>query len=349
MTATAITHLKLHPFARIELQEPLACDVLLDERRAEIPDPRYLPLLAQLEVPTDESVAIELAAHALGVDRDHARRVIDQLVSAGVLVDAGAPVPRLEQTAFWERRGWIEGLILHQQTRNRPPARGEGAAARDVELWKDYPGAPAIELPAAQPIADAEPLAEVMLRRRCNRAYRQKTLSLAQLSALLHYGSADVLRLRLASERARADSRERLAELGSWAAIETYVAIHAVDGIAPGLYHYDLRHHRLVIANAQVRRADIVGCCEGQKISADGACNVLLTAVWQRAMVRDGHPRGYRNLLINTAELAHRYLLLATALGLSTYMTPQTLFRKTQQIFGVPHFEEALMYVTGMG
>lgn len=357
--ANPLQNVKLNPFCRVPLQEPLTCDLLLNESSVELPDRRYLPLLARLGGATSVEVASELAAEALGIGLDAGRAVVRDLIEHQVLVDADTEFPREDKVAFWIERGWMEGLIFHLETRNLSYVDADGAPpgeaiaellrGAEVEFWKSYPDAPTIDLPPAKRPEGAEPLEQSMLRRRCNRAYRVKELTLEQLGTMLHHGSIGVLGPRLEAEKTYRSHPEKFLSLSSWSAIETYFVAFAVEGLEPGLYHYDLRNHRVALVKPGVTRRELSKCFLGQKISADGACTFLFTAVWQRFMFRYRHPRAFRNLMVNMSELGQRYLLMATALGLSTYMTPQSLYRETQKILGVPHFEEGLVYAVGVG
>jgi len=98
-----------------------------------------------------------------------------------------------------------------------------------------------------------------------------------------------------------------------------------------------------------VDRRTLVEFCLGQRNPGNAALTLLFTGVWSRYMNRYRHSRAHRNLLVNMSELGQRYLLLATALGLNTFMTPQTSYLDTQRFFGRPHFEEGFLYVIGMG
>ena len=349
-------NVKLNPLCRLQLREPLNLDVLLDDISVELPDRRYVSLLADFGTATSYQSASEHAGRALGVDTHHGEHIVKDLIKHKVLVDADQPrTQQEERLALWIKRGWMEGLVFHFETRNLHYDDADGKTddvasnLPAVEFWKEYPGAPIIALPAATAPRMTEPLAESMVRRRCNRAYREKTRSMGELSTLLHYGNMSVLRARQEAERAYNERSSTFLRHSAWAPIETYVLAFAVVGLEPGLYHYDLRHHHLTLIKTGIDRREIAACYLGQKLATDAPCTFLFTSVWERFMARYQHARGYRNLLVNTSELGQRYLLIATALGMSTWMSPQSLFRKTQPLLGLRHFEEGLVYSVSVG
>jgi SagB-type dehydrogenase family enzyme len=357
--------LKLNPVCRVPLKEPLICQLLLDEISVELPDRRYVPLLMRLSAPTPDREAAELAAHALGVDLAEGREVVRDLLMHGVLVDANADSAREANAEFWVKRGWMEALILHLVSRNLEfedadnpmepliaPARSRATLEREEppRLWKDYPHAPTVKLPAVGMPAQVEPFEQSLMRRRCNHGPHTRTMTLEQLSTLMQFGSRGMRNRRLQMERSRASHPEYyFTKLTAEASLEIYFVAFSVDGLAPGLYHYEMRHRRVALIKRGVTRYQVASMCLGQRNASDGPCALLFTSVWQRVMYPYQHPRAYRNLLVSVAEVAQRYLLMATALDFNTFVTPQTKYLETQELLGFPHYEEGLMYVIGVG
>jgi len=359
------SHVKLNPFCHIRFGERPSCQLLLNETSLELPDKRYIPLLLRLSNPTSRNAVAELAGQLLGVGPAKGAAVVADLEKNQILVNADAPFPRTDAVDFWMKRGWLEGLIFHLETRNLEyedadghPKNGEDVVAQRLResieregppsFWKSYPEARSVDLPAPNVPASPEPLAQSLLRRRSNTTPRNKSMSQEQLSTMLHYGSLENIRLRQQAERTLKTHPENLVQ-SSFSAIETYFVAFNVEGLEPGLYHYEMPHHRVALVNPEVVRQNLSKMCFGQTLASAGPCTFLFTGVWQRYMYRYRHARAYRNLLVNMAELGQRYLLMATALGFSTFMTPQTLYHEAQRILGVPHYEEGLLYVIGAG
>lgn len=356
------TQVRLNPFCRLTVDETVSCELLLEESSVELPDPLFVTLLSHFRDVVSYASAVGAVAELLHVDQMQATSIVDDLIDHKVLV-APDHRPEEDRVAFWEKRGWIEGLVFHRVSRNLPylDADSGDKAAYDFrqlrldvkrplpEAWKVYPSAEVFPLPPPTVPENLGSLEDALLRRRCNRAYQSGELSLRDLGAMLKAASVGVLSARLAAEKALETIPEEYLRHSSWSAIETYVSVHSVEDLKPGLYHYDLREHSLVLVRAGDLREEVRRFCLGQQNSSSGSCNIHLTGIWERYMYRYQHPRAYRNLMVNVAELGQRYLLLATALGLNTFMTPQTLYRQTQEFFGVPHFEEALLYTIGMG
>jgi nitroreductase family protein len=66
-------------------------------------------------------------------------------------------------------------------------------------------------------------------------------------------------------------------------------------------------------------------------------------------MVRYPQPSAYRTLMINVGELAQKLVLLSTATGLSTFITPAFDDAYADQILGLDPATHAAIEVIGVG
>lgn len=165
---------------------------------------------------------------------------------------------------------------------------------------------------------------------------------------MLLNANRETVRLRKEAE-ATYESNSGVLLNSAFSALETYFFAFSVDGLEPGLYHYDPRGHRAVLLRRGDLTDEVVTMCIGQDRPRGAACAFVITAVWERYMFRYRHPRAYRTLLINVAELAHKYILLATALDLSTFLTPALRDEFADQLLGVDGLKEAPLYVVAIG
>ncbi len=156
------------------------------------------------------------------------------------------------------------------------------------------------------------------------------------------------MRLRNAVEEQIQDRPEVLLD-SAFSALETYFFAFSIEGLPNGIYHYDLRSHSVSLLREGLFRDEVARMCIGQRKPGSGSCTFLISAVFERYMYRYRHPRAYRNLLINVSEFAHRYILLSTALGLSTFMTPALQDEQADALLGVNGYEEAPLYVVAIG
>ncbi|MBW2275980.1 MAG: SagB/ThcOx family dehydrogenase [Deltaproteobacteria bacterium] len=100
--------------------------------------------------------------------------------------------------------------------------------------------------------------------------------------------------------------------------IELYVVADNVDGMEPGLYHYDGEEDTLTITEMTGTLADQVGqLALGQDLVKDAALILIITGVEERVTGKYGE-RGIMYMHMEMGHAAQNALLMATALGLAT-------------------------------
>jgi hypothetical protein len=352
-----MTDLKLNPLSRIPVSQPLRCELILSRTVVELPDARFVDLLLGLSAPTPHRAVTAWVARTLQISDASADEVVADLVAADVLVDAHAAAGDARH-ALWIEHGWGQALQLHYETRELDFADADAGGsqfdmaanvramfAREGKpvLWKRYPLAPVVELPAPDARRD-EPVAATIQRAHAAAAGAGGELDLRELATMLHVGSVAIGWRRRAIEQLTDDKLDEFLLYSSWSQVETYVAAHAIPGLDAGLYHYDLERHRLARV-ADCTRAEVVALAADQRDAGDGACAILLTAVWPRYMYRYRHARAYRNLLVNLAELDERYRMLAAALGYAARVFADVDRRRSQRLLASAYYDEGVMSV----
>jgi SagB-type dehydrogenase family enzyme len=354
---------RLNPFIRVRLGPPITCDLLLDGESLVLPDCRYLRVLADFDRPRAVAALIGLITCSLDLEWEQAEKVVTQFVESQLLVPEGRHYAELAGVKHWVKRGWLDALILHLRSRNIPYAddkvhnpdnhnarvlSGVIEAEGLPEIWKEFPDRRPTPLCDPGELPRDKTFEKVLLQRRSNQSWHQGYLTGEQLSTITHFANLETRRLRVEAER---EWRKDPAVLlnSAFSAIETYFFAFDVRGLAPGLYHYDLREHRAVLLRQGIFRDEVIKMCIGQSRPGGSACVFVLTAIWRRYMYRYRHPRAYRTLLTNVAELAQKYILLATAFDLSTFLTPALQDEYADQLLEVNGYEEAPLYVVAVG
>ncbi|MET9537347.1 SagB/ThcOx family dehydrogenase [Streptomyces sp. NPDC006553] len=322
-----------YPLLRVRLGGPLHCDLLLDGTSYELPSPALVGIVSALDGVHTLAEFTAIAAGLMETPQD-AAAVIDALAEAGILVPSDVPWPQMPAVEHWIERGWLDALVFHLRagaTRFTDDGAHDPKELQDrllrplvdegVDVWTRYPDAPEHPLPPAVPREELPPLSEVLLNRRSNRPWRGTELTRPELATLLQHAGAETLGLRREVERRM--TSEPSALLGSaFSALEVYVAVFAVEGLPPGLYHYAVDRHTLALLRPGDLRKEFTRMCAGQARAGSGSATLVVAADWRRYMRRYQGPHAYRVLLTNAAELGQKLLLLATALGLSTFLTP---------------------------
>jgi SagB-type dehydrogenase family enzyme len=161
-------------------------------------------------------------------------------------------------------------------------------------------------------------IGEALVRRRSGRLYGTAGLSQSDLSTLLCmalgvHGARDVAAGRAAYRRTVTNS-------GNLGSVEAYPVVLNVDGVAPGIYHFDSVRHDLALLSAGVFRDWLRELVLFQLEFAEAAVAIVLTCAYGRLKAKYG-PRGFRLGLLDIGHVSENVYLLATALGLAVCAT----------------------------
>lgn len=131
--------------------------------------------------------------------------------------------------------------------------------------------------------------------------------------------------------------------------VETYVGAQRVEGLAPGVYHWELPEERLAL----VAERDDVGeavcrACLDQPMMAAAPVTFIWTAVWGRSAQKYGD-RALRYAYLDAGHLAENVHLAAPALGLGACMVGAFLDGEMNEVVGVDGEEESVIYAASVG
>ncbi len=351
--------LKTWPALRIDIAT-LACTRLPGGERLQLPHAACVSVLAKAAKGAPRSALVSMAAAALEHKEADGAALVAALEEAELLIDISA-APDMSALEHWVKRGWLDALMLHCSSRDLAyaDANAEGdAKANDAlakliaaegppELWTTYSGRQKIAMPPPAP-DPAEPFEQVLLRRRSNKQWRGKGVTLPVLSAILKDANHQSYRVRAEAE-AQLDTNPAALLNSSFTALESYVVAFNVDELAAGLYHYDLKDHALTLLREGDLSDEYVRACIGQSRPRGAAFAIMLSIVWPRFMYRYRHPRAYRTLLTNVSELAHKYILLGTSFELSSFLTPAFEDNLAEAFLGVDGRTESPIYTVALG
>lgn len=208
--------------------------------------------------------------------------------------------------------------------------------------YKAYPTYP--HVPLLPPTEVNTTLSCALHDRRCVRTYcRNEKTSLQVLSNWLGLSCGLV---------ARPGEHDSLARTypsgGGLYPLEVYVAVRRVQGLANGLYHYNVAGHCLEqLADHQIVE-DIASNLTQQDAASSAHVVVIITAVFMRTQYKYGE-RGYRFVLLEAGHLMQNLCLLAPALGLGTVPLGGYYDDRLHDLLGVDGVDEAVVYVAPAG
>jgi SagB-type dehydrogenase family enzyme len=181
-----------------------------------------------------------------------------------------------------------------------------------------------VALPAPSLEGDV-PVEQALARRRSVREFASEPLSLPAMSQLLWaaQGITGPGGLRTAPSA------------GALYPLEVYLAAGAVSGVRPGVYRYDPRRHRLVLASEGDVRAGIARAALDQDWLAEAPAIIVLAAVYQRTARKYGK-RSARYVHMEVGHAAQNIYLQAGALGLGTTMVGAYRDKELARLLGLP-------------
>ena len=234
------------------------------------------------------------------------------------------------------------GDRFQQETKYDPgkmPVHRLDWAARP-DLYKEYPQAEKIELPAFEPDQPMS-LDKTLRQRKSIRDYQDSPISKGQLAYLL-WASTGIQRVEDGYEFRTAPSA------GALYPIETYVLVNYVKSLEAGVYHYAIRSHMLELLQQRDLRRQIAAAALGQAMCATAAAVFIWTAVFERCKWKYGQ-RAYRYIYLDAGHIAENLALAAVSLSLGTCEIGALYDDHVNVIIGIDGTEESTICMAAVG
>ncbi len=213
-------------------------------------------------------------------------------------------------------------------------------------LQKPVPeGARLIELVPPEQISLGDvPLREAIARRRSRRRFSQEPLTLEDLSFLLWatQGVKEVVRDGLATFRT-------VPSAGARHPFETYLSVHRVEGLSPGLYRYLPLDHRLALLREEADLPErIAQAALGQEFVGKAAAVFIWAALPYRTEWRYSI-RSHKVIAIDAGHLCQSLYLACEAIGAGTCAVGAYSQVAMDAFLGVDGEEEFTVYLAPVG
>ncbi|MGE8149473.1 SagB family peptide dehydrogenase [Pseudomonas frederiksbergensis] len=288
------------------------------------------------------------------------RNIIDtQFLNTGILTTS------TQDTNEW---GWDElSKIFHIGTKNIPCEY----TPQNIHEWSRHyldhcndvltssapdcararrPASELINLPAPSGLP-ADSLANALALRKTCRSFTGKAVPLGEVSTLLYWS------LGYLKER-EGDIDETIAEGltarrsspsgGGLNACEGFLHVQNVDGLEPGLYAYHPADHALSFVSA------LPGSPLGQLLCGQHFINNLpvglfITARFDKLWWKYQHSRAYRMAYVEAGHISQTFQLVATTLGLNTWLTGALTDDQVETLLGFEDSAEQPLFFVGCG
>jgi putative peptide maturation dehydrogenase len=213
----------------------------------------------------------------------------------------------------------------------------------------------AAEVRAVVPLLPGDregPLYDVLRARKTTRAYeRDATLSLEELSSILKtvWGCHGLLRLGEDFAMLKKTSPSG----GAQHPVEVYPLVRAVEGVEPGIYHYNVERHNLELVEpfSAADAAELIDAVTaGQHHYANAQVLFLMAARFARNHWKyPAHAKAFRTLLMDAAHLNQTLYLVCTELGLGAFVTGAINDADVDRRLGLEAFGESVLLASGCG
>jgi SagB-type dehydrogenase family enzyme len=300
------------------------------------------------------------------LDESSLDEVANDLIREGILLPIDSEIDKCEWK--WD----VLSRIFHVGTSatGRPSGEGTPNAAerarsyveRCDSILEQMPddtfmterGFQKMALPAVGTCKDRTPLIDILAARKTSRSFTGESLAANDISMILtetfsyrehsheHYNARGLV---VPAKRRSSPSG------GSLQVSEAYLVALNVDGIARGVYHY--RSHDNELALVSEIPDDLMMGTQflfEQAFSNDASAFIIITSRFEKMWWKYPASRAYRVANIDVGHLSQTALLLATELGMNTWLTAAFVDEDVRDFLKIePLSAEYPMLVLGFG
>ena len=181
--------------------------------------------------------------------------------------------------------------------------------------------------------------------RESRRIYADEPISLAELAFLLWstQGVKELIRGGMVTLRTVPSG-------GGMHPFETYLAVHNVEGLEPGIYRYLAIEHKLVRVDVEADglRERITATCNGQPYVGNGAVTFIWAVRPYRTEYRYGEDT-LKDILMSVGHICQNLYLACEGLGLGTCATVAYQQTDLDALIDVDGDDEIALYVAPVG
>lgn len=300
------------------------------------------------------------------------QETMERWIQMGLVITDGSHVDearlRKWEEDLWRCQWHPDAVVYHAMTRLSGPAEGEGFDVREVSsraegmatAFVERVGPPpptyvsfddTAKVPLPTPTAEGE-LFDLLLCRKTVRTFdRQQSLPVERLATVLRYTFGAFGQARLAPGL---DLLHKTSPSGgSLHPIEAFPLILNVRGVAPGLYHYDIREHALsplVSMDAEEARSFAQKMGNGQLFVGEAHAVVVLAARFFRNQWKYRRTaRTYSVMLMDAGHLSQVFYLVAEKLELGAFYTGAVDSRLIEETLSLNPAEFGVVGLCGCG
>jgi SagB-type dehydrogenase family enzyme len=207
-------------------------------------------------------------------------------------------------------------------------------------IVKSYVDAPKIQLCKPENSGGA-PIWQIMQARRSARRFVDEPISESNVSQLL-WAAQGITKRHPETPLRTAPSA------GALYPVETYLAVHNVESIEPGIYHYNPLEHALEqLRPGNFRQQTAAGALD-QYMAATANIVFIWTGVFPRSKWKYKQ-RAFRYVYLDAGHIAQNVALAAVALELGSCQIAALYDDEVNALIGADGIDESVLYMTVIG
>lgn len=210
----------------------------------------------------------------------------------------------------------------------KPNAYKKYVTARKIRLSKEFP-------------KQSLSIVEILSKRKSIRSFSNRSISLNEFAFLL-WASTGIQRVEQGYEFRTAPSA------GALYPIETYVFVNKVDGLAKGLYHYNIQEHSLEVLKLGDFGDELSDAALGQEMIAMAPVVFIWSAIFARSKWKY-RQRAFRYVYLDAGIIGENFALSATGIGLGSCQIGAFFDDEVNQILGLDGITESAIYLSVAG
>lgn len=278
-------------------------------------------------LPNNELKILDLLGESYSID--YISEMIKHLRDIGILSSSSIINPLKTKVQQWVDNGWSDALILHLSSRNLEyiddPKEFGGDNNLDL-IPENFSNSKPPKYISSHPLKmpnkeiSAEEILNAIKNRRSFLPFIRKDLENNIIDSIFWYANQYITDL---SKKNIPDNDRNKCFDSAFSALDSYLVLYKnTNDFKIGVYKYNREEHTIELIQDGDFRKDISKLAIGQRRASSGLFSIVITGDWSSYSKRYNHERSYRNLLINTTQLAQYYLVLGTHYSLNSFMTP---------------------------
>jgi len=235
------------------------------------------------------------------------------------------------------------GDRYHQETKYRRFSTPGGGLdwAHQPSPHKAFPH-PLKRLPIQAPAQQGgSALWETIARRRSIREFSPHSIAFSDLSQLI-WATQGI------TSKAWGYDFRACPSAGALYPIETYIVANRVDGISPGIHHYQVKEAELILIKEGNFGPDLSRAGLGQEMLEEAAAVFIWTAVVERSKWKY-RERAYRYIYMDAGHIGQNLYLAATAMNLGCCTVGAFFDEEVDRLIGIDGKEEMSVYLGAVG